>query len=129
MVTAADLSADQARFVDAATTPYIDTLPWATFVTLVEAKIIEAATAAELARFVSTGQSNQHGLKTLIARAHAGDVIFFVAICDRIAQLLHAEGDTDPVDVRRSKAIGILANPARALALLAKYAPHNAHPL
>ena len=49
-------------------------------------------------------------------------MIFFVAMCDRIAQILLLEGDEDPVDVRRSKAVGILANPARALALLQKHA-------
>ncbi len=45
-------------------------------------------------------------------------MIFFVAMVDRIAQVLALHGDADPVDVRRSKAIGILADPARALALL-----------
>src|SRR5690606_35828294 len=34
------------------------------------------------------------------------------------AQLLLLQGDSDSADVRRSKAVGILANPLRALALL-----------
>jgi hypothetical protein len=93
---------------------------------LVEATIIEADTAAaerrriedELDRFVRTGQSDQHGLKTLVARASAGDVIYFDAMVDRIAQILAERGDTDTLDVRRSKAIGILAKPDLALALL-----------
>ena len=55
-------------------------------------------------------------------RANAGDVIFFVAMCDRIATCLAGEGDTDPVDVRRSKAVGILAQPALALAMLQRHA-------
>ncbi len=37
---------------------------------------------------------------------------------DRIAEILLQQGDTDPVGARRSKALGILAHPARALALL-----------
>ncbi len=127
MVHAADLELKQARRVDAATTKYLASLPWARFVALVEAKIIEAdpaaaeerRRAAALAQFVRTGRSNEFGLKTLVAKATAGDVIFFVAMCDRIAQILAMQGDTDPVDVRRSKAVGILATPARALALLA----------
>ena len=41
---------------------------------------------------MSTGQSDEHGLKTLIARAEAGEVIVFVAMCDRIAQILAARG-------------------------------------
>lgn len=126
MCASADLDRDQARWVDAVTTPYIASLPWGRFESLVEAKIIEAdphaaeerRLAAALARFVRTGQSDEHGLKTLVARASAGDVIFFVAMVDRIAEILAVQGDTDSVDVRRSKAIGILANPARALLLL-----------
>jgi hypothetical protein len=50
---------------------------------------------------------------------------------DRIAQILAPRGDTDPVDVRRSKALGILATPARALRLLARAEqphPDDEHP-
>lgn len=126
---AVGLSLEQARWVDEQTTPYASSLPWGRFESLVEAKIVEvdpdAAEARRLAaameRFVATGQSNEHGLKTLVARAAAGDVIYFVAVCDRIAQILELEGDQDPVGARRSKALGLLATPARALALLAKY--------
>ena len=71
MVHAADLTAAQARFVDEATTPYVDTLAWAAFTRLVEARIIEAApaaaearrVAAALERFVATGRSSEFGLK------------------------------------------------------------------
>ena len=68
------------------------------------------------------GQSDEHGLKTLIARAEAGEVIVFIAMCDRIAQILALEGDTSPVGARRARAIGILAQPATALALLQRHA-------
>ncbi len=126
MCAEAGLDADRAGFVDAATTPYLGALPWGRFKELVAAKIIEAdpdqaearRRAAAAARFVRTGQSTEHGLKTLVARANAGDVILFVAMADRIAQILYLRGDRDGVDVRRSKAIGILATPARALRLL-----------
>ena len=130
MVHAVGLTLEQARAVDAATTPYVDALPWKPFSDLVEAKIIEADPAAaearrvaeSLARFVRTGQSDELGLKTMVVRANAGDVIFFVAMCDRIAACLAADGDADPVDVRRSKAVGLLAQPALALALLQRHA-------
>src|SRR3954451_12649209 len=136
MVHAADLTAAQARFVDEATTPYVDTLAWAAFTRLVEARIIEADPAAAearrvapaLERFVATGRSSEFGLKTLIARANAGEVIYFMAMCDRIAQILALEGDPDPADVRRSKALAILANPARALAMLVRHATTQPHP-
>ncbi|HET6573590.1 MAG TPA: hypothetical protein VFG68_08320 [Fimbriiglobus sp.] len=120
------LSAEQARWVDAQTCAWIDTLPWGQFLDLLEAKVIacdpEAAEArrrqAEADRFVATGKSNEYGLTTLIAKATGGDVIYFAAMCDRIAQILALHGDTDPVGARRSKAIGILATPLRAHALL-----------
>lgn len=123
---AADLDLDQAAFVDAATTPYLASLPWARFEALLEARIIEAdpdaaearARAAAMARFVRTGQSNEYGLKTIVIRAEAGDAIFLVAAVDRIARILAERGDTDPIEVRRSKAVGIVANPALSLLML-----------
>jgi hypothetical protein len=123
---ATGLTLAQAREVDEATTPYLASLPWGRFQDLLEARIIAAdpaaaearRVAAELDRFVITGQSTEHGLKTLVARATAGEVIYLVAMVDRIAEILLQRGDTDPVGARRSKALGILAHPARALALL-----------
>ena len=88
---------------------------------------LSAMKAAE--RYVSTGRSTEYGLKTLIARANAGDVIWFSAMVGRIADILAAQGDPDTVDVRRSKAIGILAQPAVALDLLARHqADPDPHP-
>ena len=126
MCAHAGLGRDQARWVDAVTTPYVGVLPWGRFRALVEAKIIEVdpgaaearRRAAAMERFVRTGQSSEHGLKTLFVRANAGDVILFVAMADRIAQILYLRGDHAPADVRRSKAVGIMATPARALRLL-----------
>nr|WP_239579376.1 DUF222 domain-containing protein [Microlunatus panaciterrae] len=123
------LSEEAARYVDAEVAGFITALSWGRFESLVVAKIIEAdpeqAEARrrheEAQRFVRSGQSNDCGLKTLVARARAGDVIMFVAMADRIAQILHWKGDGDPADVRRSKAVGILASPARALMLLREF--------
>ncbi len=124
------LTREQARWVDTQVTPYLGSLPWSRLCDLLEAKIIEAdpdaaearRVAAALDRFVRTGQSNDYGLSTILVRATAGDAVFFVAMCDRLAQILALEGDTDSVDVRRSKAVGILADPARALAMLQRHA-------
>jgi hypothetical protein len=60
-------------------------------------------------------------LKLIIARATAGDAIWFKATIDRIAEILALQGDSDSVEVRRSKAIGILAQLARALQLLCEH--------
>ncbi len=123
------LSLDGARHVDAAIDGVISALSWARFENLLAAKIVEAdpageearARAYEAERFVRSGRASEGGLKLLIARAAAGDVIWFLAMVDRIAEILAAEGDTDLVDVRRSKAIGILARPDRALDLLRRH--------
>jgi hypothetical protein len=124
------LSHAQALWVDMQVTPYVASLSWSRLWDLVEGKVIEVdpeaaearAQAQAMARFVRTGRSNEYGLSTIVARASAGDALFFVAMCDRLAQILALEGDTDSVDVRRSKAIGILAAPARALAMLQRHA-------
>ena len=72
----------------------------------------------EAERFLRTGRTGQSGLKLLIAKANAGDVIWFLATVNRRAEILRLQGDLDSADVRRSKAIGILAQPALALELL-----------
>jgi hypothetical protein len=120
------LSRAAAMHVDAAVSGCIATLPWGRFETLLAAKIIEADPGAaeeqakiwEAERFVRAGRTGQSGLKLLIAKANAGDVIWFMATINRIAEILRLQGDMDSADVRRSKAIGILAQPALALQLL-----------
>jgi hypothetical protein len=120
------LSRSGAMHVDAAVAGCICTLPWARFETLLAAKIIEADPGAadeqakiwEAERFVRAGRTGQSGLKLLIAKANAGDVIWFMATVNRIAEVLRLQGDLDTVEVRRSKAIGILAQPALASQLL-----------
>jgi hypothetical protein len=120
------LSPSAAMHVDAASARAISGLPWGRFEVLLRAKIIEADPRAaeeqakiwEAERFVRAGRTNQAGLKLLIAKANAGHVIWFMATVNRIAEILRLQGDLDSVDVRRSKAIGILAQPAFALQLL-----------
>ena len=47
------------------------------------------------------------GLKTIVAKAAAGDAVWFLATMNRIAEILAARGDTDPVGARRARAVGI----------------------
>ena len=123
------LSRSSAMHVDAAVAPAIAGLPWARFENLLTGKIIEADPYAaeqqakiwEAERFVQAGRTNQHGLKLLIAKANAGNVILFMATVNRIAEILKLQGDMDSADVRRSKAIGILAQPALASQLLREF--------
>ena len=115
--------------MDAQLAPSLGAVSWGRLQTLLEAKIIAAdpvgaeqqAAAAAQERFVRLGRSSEHGLKLIIARATAGDAIWFKATIDRIADILAHQGDTDTVDIRRSKAIGILAQPAQALELLCQH--------
>jgi hypothetical protein len=123
------LTAEQAAYVDAQLAPSLGALPWGRLQTLLEATIIEAdpvgaeqqTAAAAQERFVRLGRNSEHGLKLIIARATAGDAIWFKATIDRIADILTQQGDQDAVDIRRSKAIGILAQPAYALQLLCQH--------
>ncbi|MGI8900142.1 MAG: hypothetical protein ACR2HA_04305, partial [Nocardioides sp.] len=121
------------RFVDTATHSWIDTLPWTAYLELVEKMIIAAdPRRAETIRllaatdsYVTTSQSTEHGLKTLIAKANAGQVIYLIAVIDQLADILTTRGDTRPQGPRRATALGILAHPAHALALLTSALTHN----
>jgi Domain of unknown function (DUF222) len=123
------LSLEQAGVVDQRLAGSLGALSWTRLHNLLQAAIVQAdpegaeraAAAAAMERFVRLGRKSEHGLKIIIARATAGDAIWFKAIIDRIADILAREGDEDPVEVRRSKAIGIIAQPAEALRLLCEH--------
>jgi hypothetical protein len=123
------LAAEQAGLVDQRLAPSLGAVPFGRLQTLLQAAIMaadpdaaeQAAEAAATQRFVRLGRESEHGLKLIIARAAAGDAIWFKATIDRIADILGREGDHHPIEVRRSKAIGILAQPAEALRLLCQH--------
>jgi Domain of unknown function (DUF222) len=123
------LTAEQAAYVDAQLAPSLGAVSWGRLQTLLDAAIYQVdpvgaeqrAAAAAQERFVRLGRNSGHGLKLIIARATAGDAIWFKATIDRIADILALQGDPDPIEVRRSKAIGILAQPAHALQLLCQH--------
>jgi hypothetical protein len=127
------LTTEQASWVDEQLAPSLGAVSWGRLQNLLEAKISEAdpvgaerqAALAAQQRFVRLSRTSEHGLKLIIARATAGDAIWFKATIDRIADILARQGDTDPVEVRRSKAIGILAQPAEALQLLCQHQGDN----
>ena len=127
------LTGEQASVVDARIAPSLGAVPWSRLQTLLQAAIHQAdpdgaeqkAAAAAQDRFVRLGRASEHGLKLIIARATAGDAIWFKATIDRIAEILATQGDTDTADVRRSTAIGILAQPAQALQLLCQHQHDN----
>jgi hypothetical protein len=84
----------------------------------------EAARRAELAQGVWVGQSSDHGIKDIHIRTDAASAVWFDASVERVADGLGLLGDTDPKDVRRAKAVGVLAQPQKALDLFDTVAEH-----
>jgi len=122
------LSWEACADVDHALSDFVGMMPWPRFATILSATVLEAdpALAAERAERARTTQDvfsfdSEGGLKTVVAKAAAGDAIWFLATVNRIAEILAARGDTDPVGMRRARALGILAQPAEALRLLIEH--------
>lgn len=117
-----------AGLVDAQISGWVEQLPWASLLRALEAIILqvdptahdERERLAAAKREVRATQS-ENGLRTLIARGEAGDVALMLALYGQVAEALADEGDEDPLPVRLSKAIGIIANPARLIDLLARH--------
>jgi hypothetical protein len=114
--------------VDHALSDFVGMMPWPRLAKILSATILEAdpALAAERAERARTTQDvfsfdSDDGLKTIVAKAAAGDAIWFLATVNRIAEILAARGDTDPIGTRRARAVGILARPAEALQLLIEH--------
>jgi hypothetical protein len=132
----ARLTQVQAGWVDAETAPYVTTLTPGRFLALVAAKIVEVdadgaderARSRALATYVRVGATDEHGMRSLVSRASAGDVEYVVAVVDRLAAILAAQGDPRSLDERRAVGMRILANPARALAMLTQAALDEADP-
>ncbi len=121
------LSFEQARVVDREVLEALTGLPYARAIDVIEARVIAADPAAhetrrqleQERRYVALGRRpNAAGLRTVVAQTSAGDVARFDAMVDHVARLLAEAGDTDSHQVRRAKAIGILADPAQACLLM-----------
>ena len=97
------LTGEQATCVDQQLAPGLGAVSWGRLQTLLQAAIYQAdpdgaeqQAAAARERFVRLGRSSAHGLKFIIARAAAGDALWFKATIDRIADILAKQGDDDP---------------------------------
>lgn len=116
--------------VDGALAGLLPALPWSRFEAVLEATVqradpVGAAHAeadAASRRYVGLGRDRSRGLLTVIARGEVLDILTFLAAVNRVADLLAIEGDGDTVEVRRSKAVGLLGQPDRTLALLRAHA-------
>ena len=123
------LTFEQARLVDTMVLDAVIGLPWGRAKAVVEGKVIAVdpdghqvrLDAEENRRFVSTRRrSTTAGLRTIIARGHAGDIARLEAIIAHLASLLERAGDTEPAETRRAKALAMLANPALTCVFLAQ---------
>jgi hypothetical protein len=120
------LSEEAAAVVDRRVVGIVNTVTPSKLATIVRAAVWEAdpelakaqAEAAAKERGVYVGPSDDHGTKRFWVRAAAGDVIRFDATIDDLARALKTLGDTDPLDMRRAKAIGWISDPAAAHHLL-----------
>ncbi len=129
------LTLAQAHWIDDRSHEWITTLPWAAYCELLEQLIVEVdpagaqhrADAAAARQGVWTTRSTEDGLKTMVARAAAGEITYLIAVVDRIATILAERGDTRSLEARRAAGLTLLAHPAHALALLAEHAATHAH--
>ena len=122
------LSWEACADVDHALSDCVGMMPWPRFATILAAAILEAdPTLANQQRMRAKATQDvfavdsEDGLKTIVAKAAAGDAVWFLATVNRIAEILAVRGDTDPVGARRAKAVGIVARPAEALLLLIEH--------
>ncbi|MFC5261169.1 hypothetical protein ACFPJ1_03525 [Kribbella qitaiheensis] len=122
-----NLSEQAAAIVDAELAAIVDTVTPHRIANIVRAALWradpEAAQAAAEAkakeRGVWPGRTDEHGTTTLYVKAATGDIIRLNTTLAQVADALADLGDTDPLDQRRAKAIGILADPDLARELLA----------
>ena len=68
------------------------------------------------------GDGAAEGMKEIFIRTEVPNAVWFDASIQRAADGLGLLGDPDPVDVRRGRAVGILAQPQRALDLFTQAA-------
>lgn len=121
-----DLTQEQAMEVDARLAGKIGRIGWARLQRLCRGyigqiaadKIRAAAQQVREARFVRSQTSDEGVVTEVWARLDTADAQQLEATIQAIAKKLRLGGDTDTLDVRRARALGILATPGRAQALL-----------
>ncbi|MEJ7774380.1 MAG: DUF222 domain-containing protein [Nocardioidaceae bacterium] len=119
------LSQQVVAVVDRKVSKWAHSVSWGRLQAIIDAAVIEAdpdgaAEAVEReqrSQGVWLGRSNEHGIKDIWIRTETPAAIWFDASVDRAADILGLLGDTSTKDVRRAKAVGILAQPQQALDL------------
>ncbi len=122
-----ELTEEQAHDLDTALAPKLGTLGWARLMRLARGLIALVATDAVRAaadraraeRFCRIAPSDEPVVSDVWARLDTTDAQQLDATLSALAKAMAGLGDTDDLDVRRARALGILATPQRATALLA----------
>ena len=129
-----NVAAEVAAVVDRRVAKWAHSLSWGRLENMITAAVIAADPAAaeqktrqaETQQGVWVSQSNDYGIKDIFIRTQAPNAIWFDAALDRVADSLGLLGDTDPKDIRRAKAVGVLAQPQQALDLFTTTQPTTA---
>ena len=115
----------QALALDADICRWSRSMGWTRVLALVKARVLELQGVLAdieheraLARRRVTFDDSFDGLTRVNAEIDVADGIFLNAQLGRVASILRQGGSQDSLDVRRAKALGVLASPAHALALL-----------
>lgn len=124
-VTTAALSLARARWVDATIAPFTTRLAPGRLLRFVDALVVQADPAAAEERWtkaarprVTIGPSRGDGLRDIYGWLTAADATWLDAALDQLAGILADQGSSQELPERRATALGILATPARALALI-----------
>jgi hypothetical protein len=123
------LPADRVGVVDTAVARIIAHEAGGRVLAVTEGKIIEADPAlhderveAEKARrYVTSGRTDEYGLRTVIARIKAGDAVWVEATVQRVADILAPTHSGVGADELRAIAFGYLARPADLFQLLLEH--------
>ncbi|WP_168218551.1 hypothetical protein [Nocardioides eburneiflavus] len=115
--------------VDSAVSRVIASESAARVLQVAEAKVVEAdpdlhderCEAERRRRYLGLGRTDEHGLRTLIARLEAGDAAAVDATVHRVAEIVAPRHPEAHPDELRALAFGWLARPAELLTLLLEH--------
>jgi len=121
----ANLSLRKTLWVDATIAPFATRLAPGRLVKFVDALVVQADPEAAEARWaahnstrVEIGVLHRDGLRDLYGWLTAADATYLDAALNQLSTILATTGSTETPAERRATALGILATPARALALI-----------
>lgn len=123
------LPRDKVGVVDSAISRLIASEAAGRVLAVAEAKIIEAdpalhderCEAERRRRYLGLGRTDEHGLRTLIARLEAGDAAAVDATVHRVAEIIAPRHPDAGPDELRALAFGWLAHPAELFTLLLEH--------